>query len=685
MTITSTLFICASVFPLVGKRRGAVTRWGHSATTASWSQEGRHFFDSSFLRLVPRTWMLLGTTSEKPWQKGRTQTIEKNSVPPVAEVQVAGNQAGFHQVMVTGEAGQPYTLQHFELRHTYTFGRSGEYWLSTIHSGHPADSVDATAVVVTSDHPARYVRPFLSQAVEVDAETGWSRRTNLLAPLNLYVEIKQTGRYKILSEGVEARFRIEPFLLSKPPGYEPPPLRESGFDWDLEAGLYVLTAEPIRKGIVDMAIQPVGMLDPVLELIGMKPDSRREPVRASVRFPRVRLRGNVSYTIYLNEQPEVKSGIILRPLPLNLTEPLPVTQRPDETVSAPFRIDESGTVRAETEEGGFLDISLDGGTWRNQAEASPGEHSVSVRVSGGETQVYSLYFLPDRLQTDTPLPSLPDRASDSPPESLEILTEETPHFFELDRSERATFLVRSRESGIYRVETSGLLATQGNLRTRTITSFDRQGANGVGRNFLIQQYLRDGDYEITVETLGQSQGHLGLNLSRTHLVDGGMLTEAAPARASLAAGEAISYRFIISRPGRYHLGALGLNRTFRCRLEDEDGWPIETPNITANLERHFEPGTYRLLLLPEPVETRRLTYLPARRGASSLRRARPPPTTLSESIRHLWLESEQGDERIPDVWEFSTPAPIDVSIELTKRTRCKVSSKELVTTVLRKR
>ena len=77
---------------------------------------------------------------------------------------------------------------------------------------------------------------------------------------------------------------------------------------------------------------------------------------------------------------------------------------------------------------------------------------------------------------------------------------------------------------------------QDNLRTRVVTSLARQSENGIGRNFLVQRYLREGDYQITVGTRGRTAGHLGLGLRRTAVQDGGgrslsVLPRISPTRA----------------------------------------------------------------------------------------------------------------------------------------------------------
>src|SRR5207245_178807 len=196
-------------------------------------------------------------------------------------------------------------------------------------------------------------------------------------------------------------------------------------------------------------------------------------------------------------------------------------------------------------------------------------------------------------------------------------------------------------------------------------AFARAAANGVGRNFFIEQYLREGDYQITVATQGQSTGHLGLTLERTQLADGGALSEGGPARRALAAGEAVAYRFTIAEAGDYRVRSFGAGTTFRCPLEDDAGWPVEPPNVTADLTRHFEPGTYRIVSLPEPVATRRVTLFERVRQAAKREGHGPHALGLAERVEHVWTEPEAGQARVPDAWLVTVPAPIDARIELT--------------------
>src|SRR5207244_3008363 len=74
----------------------------------------------------------------------------------------------------------------------------------------------------------------------------------------------------------------------------------------------------------------------------------------------------------------------------------------------------------------------------------------------------------------------------------------------------------------------------------------------------------------------------------------------------------------------YRVRSFGAGTTFRCRLEDDAGWPVEPPNVPADLTRHLEPGTYQGVSLPEPVATRRVTLFERARRAEKRGGQGPP-------------------------------------------------------------
>jgi hypothetical protein len=566
---------------------------------------------------------------------------------------------------VTGTPGQAYVLQHFEQRDAYKLREEGPHWVSSIHAGAAEDSVDATALM--TDTPRNEPERFLAgAAIGLDGHTGWARRFNLLEPLTLFLEVKETGRYRVVTSGTAVRARVEPFLLRRPEHYESPEFQGASSAWELDAGFYVLILEPQKKGIVLLTLRPAGKA-------GQELESPAQPVQAAVRFAPVTLDGSHIYGVYLNHQPGVTAGLVVRPWPLDLHDPLPVAQKPGEAFQIPFRLKdaaEAGTLRAEPEDGTKLEVSVDGGPWGAEAPVAAGDHTVAVRHSRPSTVSYSLWVEPAALQAATPLPPLPAATLAALPK-LPVLAAGSPRFLDLERGQKATYQVRADKPGLYAVRSTGLLATAGTLRTRTVPELRREAENGVGRNFVVQQYLREGDYQVSAEALGRSTGHLGLSLESTPLVDGGDLIAGVPGHVSLAAGQAVVFHAVITEKGDYTLRALGLGFKFRCRFEDSDGWPLEKPNGEADIARALEPGSYRFVLLPQPVDARALVLVEKKPETLERKGHGPHQLPLEQRAENVWMEPEGPEgiletaERPPDVWQFELPAKVHATVELT--------------------
>ena len=571
-------------------------------------------------------------------------------------------------VTVRGTPGQPYVLQHFEQRDVYSFSESGPHWVSSVHAGAAEDSVDATAIVTETPF-GEQERFFTAAAIPLDQATGWSRRFNLQEESTLFLEIKETGAYRVVTSGVDARVRVEPFLLTKPEGYQSPAFKGASSAWNLDSGYYVLTLAPQEKGIVTLTLRPAGK-----EGMQVAP----QPVQAAVRFAPLQLNPQNRYAAYFNLQPGVTAGMVIRPWPVDLDQALPVAQKPGEAFDVPFRVKEAGTLRAEPDDGTKLEVSVDAGPWGPEAQVAPGDHTVAVRHDRLNAVTYSLWVEPAALQAATPLPPLPDAALNALPK-LPVLKTGAPRFLDLERGQKETFLLQADKPGLYAVRSTGLLATAGTVRTRTVPVLRRDAQNGVGRNFLVQQYLREGDYQVTVEALGRSRGHAGLALEATQLLDGGELRAGMPAHFTLPAGQAVAFRVVVTEPGEYTLRALGLGFTFLCRFEDADGWPWTRPNIPANLDETLEAGTYRLVLLPQPVDARALVLLEKKVEPLEFKGHGPHALPLDLQVENLWLEPEgpegilEDAPRPPDVWTFELPAPAKTTVELTDEMQGKLS------------
>jgi hypothetical protein len=576
--------------------------------------------------------------------------IDKTSIPPAAELLLAAQQED-RVVTVSGEAGQPYVLQQFPLVNEWVTVPPGSGWISTLQSGAPTDSFDATAVL-SQVSGSRAV--LVGQDVVDLARGPWVRRANVLGLARVLLSLPEAGEYEVRTDGVRVEARLEPFFVTPPAEYKAPALKPSPSLWSLEKALHVLTLEPREKGIVTVQVRRRSLGAVTAEAIGRRLDPA--PARAAAR-----LTGPPGgATLHLGRQEGVRQGVVTRKLPLDLREALFVAVSPGETVTVPFAASEPGVVEAVAEDGSRVPVSIDGAV---ADRAEPGVHQLELRNDSAQVKLVSVAFVPERLRREAPLPPLP--ADVSRVATFPLLQPGTEVPLDLDREQSATFALRVDEAGLYELSTTGILATAGEIRTRTNPRLDGAQENGVGRNLSMRQYLREGDYQVTVRTVGQTRGHLGVRVDKTPLLNGGFLTNGLPARVTLAPGQGIAYRFNITKPGRFQIRALGLGRTFRMRLESLDGWPLRTPGAVADVTEDLGPGRYRVIVLPEATEARVLTLIEPVPAPVSIAGHGPHRLRLGSRRHHLWTEPEAGGVRVPDVWELDVPAPVDASIELT--------------------
>jgi hypothetical protein len=412
------------------------------------------------------------------------------------------------------------------------------------------------------------------------------------------------------------------------------------------------------KGILTLTVR--GATAPA----GPAPAADQQKV-TSITWPHQVLSDTLSYTIDVNRQPGVEVGVVLRSLPIDLKDDLPITLTPHQRLDVPVTATAGDTITAIAETGQPVAFSLDHGPPLTAWVATSGDHLMTLRNDGDKPVALSLHETPVDLAPETPLQSISAEALAEIP-TFPALPANEPAYLDIAKDEKKTFAISVRDPGLYRLETAGLLQTEGAIRTRTVVALDRQANNGTGRNFLIQQYLGEGDYQLTVNAQGQTQGHMGVTLMPTTLEDGGILSLQHPARRSLIAGHGLLYTFVIPNTGRYHLRANGLNRQVDMRLEDADGWPLVAPGAPADLDYDFTPGTYHLIVLPQPVDAKIVTMIDPLPADPILSGHGPHDLALNRSQAFQWLEPDAGQPRLPDLWRFTLPARSTVNIALPR-------------------
>ncbi|MDP2307450.1 MAG: hypothetical protein Q8P18_15595 [Pseudomonadota bacterium] len=579
--------------------------------------------------------------------------IQKETMPPLAEVGVSSTGDG-RVVTVTGAVGQPFVLQHFpQVGRSIPVKGRGAYFLTTLHAGDPGDLPDVTGVLVETRKDAKTPppAPLATSLLPLGPDAPYRRQFNLLGTTSLSFEVAAEGEYHVALSAAGVGWRWEPLLTSTASGYEAPPFREGPAATALTPGRWTLTLSPTKPGIAEVVIRR-----------DAKVKAPPNAPRANVQFPMITLDPTKSYVLTLNEVPGAKVGMVLRALPADLAQALPITLGPGESVTVPTAPGPAGTLDA----GKGFEVAVDGGAWAPSANVGTGGHIVLVRNPGKTVLQGAVALLPDDRRPDARLPELPETIDATPPD-LPLLTAAAPRALDLGVNDTATYGLRVDKAGLYRTESTGLLATAGAVRTRTTPVLASAAVNGTGRNFQLQRYLREGDYQVTVATQGASAGHLGLRLVPTALRDGGALRDGVPARATVPAGEGIAYQYDVPEAGEYVLrsfgqGSEGQGRLFRVRVEDADGWPLLSPDVDGDLRLDLPKGKGRILVLPEPVETTRIT---------TFERVPPPVVRfghgphalgLDAAATHVWWEPSGKEDRVPDQWAFALRAPADVTI-----------------------
>ncbi|MBN2800955.1 MAG: hypothetical protein JXX28_17590 [Deltaproteobacteria bacterium] len=585
-------------------------------------------------------------------QGGYSRKIDEDTLPPRVSLSDGGD--GPRLLTLRGPAGQPYTLQHFNaLSGQGTVSGSGPTWISTLHGGDPSDSLDATGMLVRRSGEREEL--VSARALTLGGGRGLERRFNLLGPASMLVEITELGAYTVKTEGdAVAELAVLPLGVD-----QAPPFRRADGSWTLDPGLYTFTLRPMvvegkaRPGIVTLQIAPPrGLLD--------RGPIQAAPLQAGLQWPRVDLTYGQPLALVYGSQPEVRVGLIQRPLPLDPSQPLPLIHATGEVVEVPLRTTSRGRLTALDPRGKPVPISVDGGPFKPFYDLSPGDHAAKVMGAGQPSSTLSL------SPPEAPLPSLPASLSGALPD-YPVLDAQMTTSLDLARDQRAVYKVSVQEPGLYRLESEGLLATEGQLRTRTDPLILSDRGSGTGRNFQLRAYLQQGDYQLQLQAIGQSAGHLGLRLAPLPMEDGGTLLLGVPARAGLAAYQGVAYRFTVTEEGDYRLRSLGASQTARVRLEDAEGWPLRKPGEQGDLVEHLTPGDYRLVVLPEPGAVRRITQLERVTAAERFSGHGPHPLAVGASVGHTWWEAPEGEERRPDVWAFSLSAPVDLTLSATEQ------------------
>ena len=618
-------------------------------------------------------------TGRSRYAAGEEARITRKSKDPWCVI--TGAHGGEKQwLVVEGQPGSELELSFFirELTHEFPTRRTGRstesFWISSIDSVEGRDAIDLTPLLFDFDSYTILKAP----ALKIGPNNPMVRRVNALDESNVYLTVQESGTYRIVENpeaGATARYRFIPFEYAFRFSDRIPELQSPDEPFELTSGVYIFNFAPEKRGILHFALlkeqgesdsspaetdsDQARTLEEAQKLLEASAHAATYAARSSFVWPKVeiQLKKKEPTVLLLNERINAATGLVVRELPLDLREPLAFRLDPGRSVEVSAAAKEESLLAVEGS-----DFELQIGTERIGSETSlhdlalpRGAFTLTLKNSSDREQLYTLSTSPRERGAVAPLPE--KRPLE---QSLPLITENRPIFSDYGRREIKSFLLRVDQPALYRIETSGRLAMGLTVRTPLVTSLFKSEQNGVGRNALIQSYLKSGYYLIEARTLGLSRGRAGLHLRRNPLRDTGELLENLVSRKTIDADQALRYGIEIRERGRYRLSTYGLGTRYSHRLEDSAGWPLGPAVGQGEIVREFRPGRYYYYTLPKPLRTRRLTLLEPIDRDSLEENYLPLNTTLER----LWRESAG---RTPDSFRFDLSAPLEASFSLTKR------------------
>jgi hypothetical protein len=577
-------------------------------------------------------------------------TIDKTSRDPVADVPLETGNTVPWLITVQRRPGAKYRLDVFNNAGGVAGigAEPGKALLAVTLPGNPDDEID-TGFILLHDSDQKVIA---SSAIDLDTALPWRRRFNLLGQAQTYLFTSKNIDLTVSGAGVAAQFLVDRFFTQTPPDHIVPLVQGSGYVWTLTPGFYVLSAISKADG--------QGVLTMSLQAAGGKPPSADSQRLAAPLFQNMTLDPQSGETLYTSLGQSENFGLREETLPTSLSQPLSFEIAAGGTASFPIKVTEPAQLAVTDATGTALGFTLDGQPQSGAATVPPGTHQFSIAGPAAGYREFNLSETPTRLLRATTLPAIPPDAT-APPNLREVQPG-VPVYLNLARGQSATFALPVQQDALYQLQTTGLLETAGAIRTRVDPALQQAEGNGVGRNVLLQPFLREGDYQLTIQAQGQTMGHAGVSVAATPVTDAGALAPNRPARLTLEPGQAAAYSFHIAAAGTYHIFTLGLGHQFSMRLEDHDGWPLIAPGGAADATMDFAPGDYRMILLPGVVENRAVTMLAPVPPPVTYQGHGPFAVAFGQDMQNRWLEPADGQPRTPDRWNFSLPAPATVTI-----------------------
>jgi hypothetical protein len=608
-----------------------------------------------------------------PWSTGMGQPgdargtcrVEPKALVPECAA-AGGGATDVSVVMVRGVPGTPVDLrwapwggsgpyadgQYRPVTDTLPFTATGTY-LVAVHDV-PADRDGPPLACVLERKSRQDTRTVATDLPKVSPDAPLDRTFNYDAStgVTLWFQVTEWSVYSVLTRG-ETKAHCE---LYKVDGerqerltHSEPNATRCDVSKLLDAGVYALKLTGGHDDVEDIRIGKALALA-----------RRPSATKSSCLFPSVVLEGGPTthHQVTLNRRGSAAArGLHLRPLPLTLTEALPLELEPGAQTKLAVAPGAAIVVRSV---GGLpFSCALQSGA---RSEAREGECALppttapdTLLLSNPTGDPVSVSVVrPTLLRPQAALaPYLPTI------QPLPVVALDTPTSLDFARGQSHSLLFEVRDAGLYHVTTEGLLATRCQVRTPLVATLADATGGGRGRNCLVAQYLRPGRYLLTVGTTGESRGRGAVVLRRRPLRGMAPVTADGEVFFRVPAGELVQQELTVRKPARHLLSTAAQAASLTCRLDDPDGWPVVPVPTPCDQAQDLRAGRYLWTQLPLTVDSMRRTELKRVRDPVVLKGNKPHTLQLN-----TWYTAKLGRDG-KDEFFFDLGADADVDVVLT--------------------
>lgn len=604
--------------------------------------------DKMYLHVIP-------FERQPRWSSGTIDSIHEKSVEP--RILIEKNSGGSQVIRVSGSPGKVFTLTTLANQSAYSIKTKGNYWISSLTSHIDNHMLGVSGYIVNNSKDQKIV----SLSVDtVSSGKSIKNEFNLLQKTSTYVWIDENGSYIAIPGGVKHSVTITRFFSDTKSSINE--TFDSKTKISLVKGLYKLSFSPEDKGIATFDLYKSDMISSISNMVFKDKKSSEISKKLFWQIPSITLDED-HYSLNINSlSPEV-SSLIIRKLPLDLSEPLPIKTISGTSIPVKIRVNKKSYLNVTDEQGKHYPFSLSNKNCTSPLLLNEGEYTLDLNGSGEYLYAQSI---PLEHFSNSP-PRIFPTGKESPLTVFPSITEGKPDYFSLNRDDYAVYEVVITKPGIYNFTTSGRLYTSLKLRDRFTTNMLQQEANGVGRNALINSYLLPGTYQAVVSTRGHSAGRLGLHIERGNMIDGTELSINREKRFNVPAGDGIVYSVPIVEQGNYHFLSYCQDGDFTIRLDDAQGWPMVTPGSRGNLTINLKKGTYSLISLPEKRTRLRISKFSLEQKNKEYSGFGPHIIKINKPVTSIWNDDSLPSTGKPVIFVFTNPVSLKYTVSLTER------------------